>query len=288
MGASCAYEGWVRHRRHDPIEHELRMRLFMVYLDLDELPELFDGYRAASARGRAIAEFRRADYLGDPRRGLATVVRELVSERTGRPLGGPVRLLTNLRYFGHAFNPVSFYYCFDADGSQVEAIVAEVTNTPWGERHAYVLEPAATRAPGSAVLAGRFAKAFHVSPFMGMDHAYAWRMTVPGRQLIVHIESEREGRLAFDATLSLTRRPLSPASLNRLLMRHPLLTLQILRRIYTNGLHLWVKGVGYFPNPSGASPLPGRRPGARRRQSPADALRSAEFNGVEGNPQRLN
>jgi DUF1365 family protein len=154
MSASCVYEGWVRHRRYGSVAHELRTKLFMLYLDLDELPALFDSYRLASGRGRALAEFRRADYLGDPRRPLATEVRELVAARTGRRPTGPIRLLTNLRYFGHCFNPVSFYYCFDASGNRVETIVAEVTNTPWGERHAYVLSPARQREAAS-IMCGR-------------------------------------------------------------------------------------------------------------------------------------
>ena len=169
---------------------------------------------------------------------------------------GPIRLLTNLRYFGHCFNPVSLYYCFDAPGIRVETIVAEVTNTPWGERHAYVLTPAAAR-PAASIMCGRFAKEFHVSPFMGMNLTYAWRMTEPGNRLIVHIESEREQAVAFDATLSLERGPLSPARLRRLLAGHPLLTLRIVRQIYANGLRLRLKGARYFPNPSGA-PLLGR------------------------------
>jgi len=264
MGASCAYEGWVRHRRYVPVAHELRMRLFMLYLDLDELPELFDGYRLASARGRALCEFRRADYLGDPARPLAAEVRALVEARSGVRGGGPVRLLTSVRCFGQVFNPVSFYYCFDEPAARVEAVVADVTNTPWGERHAYVLVPDAERPPGS-VMAGSFEKEFHVSPFMGMDHTYRWRMTAPREQLIVHLASERERRLAFDATLSLERRALTPAALNRLLARYPLLTLRVLGQIYAHGLRLWLRGARYFPNPSGASVLgrPRRAAGGR-------------------------
>ena len=269
MTASCAYVGWVRHRRHVPVEHELRMRLFMLYLDLDELPGLFDGYRAASARGRAIAEFRRSDHLGDPHRALAGEIRSLVAARAGTAPAGPIRLLTNLRHFGYGFNPVSFYYCFDAAAQRVEAIVAEVTNTPWGECHAYVLEPDGERGPAS-IMRGRFAKEFHVSPFMGMDHTYAWRMTPPHERLIVHIDSEREGRIAFDATLSLARRPLTPATLTRLLIGHPLLSAQVVRRIYTHGLRLRLKGARYFPNPSGA-PLLG---GARREHARASRERA--------------
>jgi hypothetical protein len=245
------------------------MRLFMCYLDLAELPALLDGFRRASARSRALAEFRRSDHLGDPQVPLADEVRALVAARGGEAPGGPIRLLTNLRYFGHGFNPVSFFFCFEDGGDRVSQVVAEVTNTPWGECHAYLLEPDPAR-PAGGILRGRFAKEFHVSPFMGMDHEYAWRMTEPGEQLIIHIESERAGELAFDATLSLRRRPLTPATLDRLLLRHPLLTLAVVRAIYANGLRLWLKGARYFPNPSGAPPLGrARRELARRSREGA-------------------
>jgi hypothetical protein len=269
MAASSVYEGWVRHRRHGAIAHELKVKLFMVYLELGELPELFDSYRLASARGRALAEFRRSDYLGDPARPLAEEVRDLVAARTGVRPSGPIRLLTNLRYFGHAFNPVSFYYCFDPAGARVSAIVAEVTNTPWGERHAYVLSPDRDR-PAASTMCGRFEKEFHVSPFMGMDHTYAWRMTEPAERLVVQIDSEQDERIVFDATLSLRRRQLSPRRLRILLARHPLLTMRIVRQIYANGLRLRLKGARYFPNPSGAPALgPGRRRHARSSREQA-------------------
>jgi uncharacterized protein len=269
--ASCAYRGWVRHRRYGEVRHELHADLFMLYLDLDELPELFDRYRLASARGRAIAEFRRSDHLGDPQRPLAQEIRELVATRRGAPApGGPVRVLTNLRYFGHCFNPVSFYYCFgEARPARVEAIVAEVSNTPWGERHAYVLEN--DRAAGS-VMRGRFEKEFHVSPFLGMDLTYDWRLTPPGEQLIAHIEALREERLTLDATLSLSRLELTPARLRSLLARQPLLTLGIVARIYANGLRLALRRAPYFANPSGA-PL---APGARRKHSRDSRERAAK------------
>ena len=255
--ASCAYRGWVRHRRYGEVAHELRTDLFFLFLDLDELPELFDGYRIASARGRALAEFRRGDHVGDPQRPLAEEIRSLVAARTGARPQGPVRLLTGLRYFGLCFNPVSFYYCYeDAGAARVQAIVAEVTNTPWGERHAYVLR---NDRPEGSIMRGRFAKEFHVSPFMGMDHTYSWRLTPPGAQLIAHIESLREGALAFDATLSLKRAELTQPRLGRLLARYPMLTLRTLGQIYANGLRLHLKGARYFPNPSGAPLLGGAR-----------------------------
>jgi DUF1365 family protein len=253
--ASCLYEGSVSHRRHGTPSDEFQHRLCMLYLDLEELPQLFDGRLLWSARGPAPAWFRRADYLGDPETPLRESVRGLVRERTGIVLDGPIRLLTHVRVLGHCFNPVSFYYCFEADGERVRAVVAEVTNTPWGERHAYVLAvPArpADAATGSNVLRGRFQKALHVSPLMGMEHVYDWRLSEPGERLSVHIESARsdDGELVFDATLSLTRRELSAGELRRALLRYPLPTLRLTARIYAHALRLRLRGAGWHPHPA--------------------------------------
>jgi DUF1365 family protein len=251
---SCLYEGSVRHRRYGTPSDELHYRMFMVCLDLDELPGCFDGHPLWSARRPAPAWFRRADYLGDPRTPLAQSVRELVAERTGETPEGPIRLLTHLRYFGHSFNPVSFYYCYDRHGERVKAVVAHVTNTPWGERHAYVMPVAHTADHGTVkLIGGQFAKALHVSPLMGMEHSYDWRLTEPGERLAVHIASKRpDGETVFDATLALERRELSGKQMSRALARHPFLTIRIIARIYGHALGLRVRGASYFPHPNGA------------------------------------
>lgn len=253
MTASCAYEGWVRHRRHEPVAHELRMRLFMLYLDLDELPALFDRHPLWSARRPALAWFRRSDYLGDPREPLRESVLGLVRQRTGLLLDGPVRLLTQLRYFGHCFNPVSFYYCFDRAGECLRAVVAEVTNTPWGERHAYVLtSDEQTRGP---VMRAELRKALHVSPLMGMDHTYDWRLTQPDERLSLHIAATPvHGEPVFDATLSLRRHPISNRQLRRVLLRYPLPTLRLTARIYSHALRLRLRGARWHPHPRRPSP----------------------------------
>jgi DUF1365 family protein len=271
---SCLYEGSVRHRRMGVVKDEFHYPLFMAYLDLEELPEVFDGRWLWSARRPALAWFRRSDYLGDPHMPLAGAVRELVKERTGMPADGPIRLLTHLRYFGKCFNPVSFYYCFDISGERVVTVVADVTNTPWGERHAYVMrvsDPAdcgtvnADHGPIAAdhgtvtadhgtvtVMRAQFDKRLHVSPLMGMDHSYDWRLTEPGEQLLVHIESDREQTRVFDATLSLRRREITPHALRAALLRYPFLTLRIVARIYTHALRLRLRGARYFPHPEKA------------------------------------
>jgi hypothetical protein len=248
--SSCLYEGFVRHRRSEPAD-EFRFAMFMAYLDLDELPDVFDASRLWSARGPALAWFRRADHIGDRATPLREAVSETVMQSTGIALDGPIRLLTHLRYLGHCFNPVSFYYCFDASGERVRAVVAHVTNTPWGEHHSYVLAAEQRSEHGStAVLHGHFAKALHVSPLMGMEHTYDWRLSEPGERLSVHIESLREGGArAFDATLSLRRREIDAGELRRALIRHPALTMRLSAYIYAHALRLRLRGASYHAHP---------------------------------------
>lgn len=253
--ASAIYEGTVRHRRFAVRSHEFRQRVALAYIDLDELPGLLGGHLLA--RGPGLVRFRRSDYLGEAHRSLPDAVRDTVETQAGARPHGPIRLLANLSALGHCFNPVSFYYCMDRAGEQLDAVVAEVTNTPWGERHTYVLgadsgvggQKSEIGPTGhSPVLSGGFAKALHVSPFMGMDHRYEWRMTAPAQTLSVHISSKRGGRVAFDATLSLRRRELTRAALGRLTAT----TLRTLASIYTQATLLKLKGVPVHAHTGGA------------------------------------
>ena len=228
---SAIYRGWLRHRRFAPRRHAFRYALFMVYLDLAELDQAFRGRWL----WRAVARFRREDHLGDTSVSLDQAVRDLVQRQTGKRPQGRIRLLTHLRYFGYCFNPVSFYYCFDGAG-HVEAIVAEVNNTPWGERRCYVLGPRRTTTR----------KAMHVSPFMPMDLSYDWRFTAPGERLGVGMALERGGEKAFDATLALAREPIS----NGVLLRFPWMTLKVIAAIHWEALRLWLKRVPIHPHPS--------------------------------------
>jgi DUF1365 family protein len=257
---SRLYVGQVKHRRYTPVPHAFRYGLFMLYLDLDELPSLFNKRWLWSARRPALARFRREDHLGDKTIDLASAVRRFVAHEAGITLKGPIRLLTNLRYFGYGFNPVSFYYCFDEAGDQVEAIVAEVNNTPWGEQYCYILPNVINK--GSAT-SKRFLldKRFHVSPFMDMNIDYDWRFKIPAESLVVHMENYQQNEKLFAATLSLREQAVDSFNLARVLIRFPFMTLRIITAIHYQALCLWLKKVPFCPHPDKQeAPNPVRRP----------------------------
>ncbi len=250
--ASGIYEGWVAHRRTSPVGHAFRYRMFMPLFDLADLPGLLDEMPLWSARRRAPARVRRPDYLGDPETPLAESARDLVAERTGVRPGGPVLMLANPRYWGVGMNPVAFYYLYGSEestgGAGLEAMIADVTNTPWGESRSYVLRA------GEGGLHGSFDKRLHVSPFMPMEQNYEWSATTPGEKLAVSIRNrsdEEGGAVIFEASIALERREITPGSMRSLLLRYPPMTIATIARIYFNAVKLKLKGAPVLQPPRG-------------------------------------
>jgi hypothetical protein len=268
---SSLYEGSVGHLRLTPERHGFRYPLYLAYLDLAELDEV-QGTLPLRRLGRwAPVRFDRSDYLDGGSGDLATAVRDRVEQETGTRPDGPIRLLTQLRTFGWLFNPLSVYFCFDRRGQDVRYVVAEVTNTPWRERHAYVIEV------DSIADDHWFSKALHVSPFMAMNQDYRLRLDEPSERFGVRLENHQDGSRVFVADLQLRRRPMSRREWWRMLRRYPLMTWKVSVGIYRQALALHRKRVPFVRHPSRAtrpegavnSPAVDAVPARRRRRPTA-------------------
>ena len=251
---SAVAVGDVVHRRHWPLAHAFTYRTGWMLLDTREAPRLLDRGWWCGFRRPGLLRYHRADFLaGDA--DLDRAVRDRVERETGgRPVGA-IQVLTNLRMAGMCFNPVSFYFCRDGAGA-VRHVVAEITNTPWGERYAYVLGPAQDPADHRY----DFAKRFHVSPFHPMEQRCVWRFRFTGRSVAIHMVNHQEvdglERPVFEAALSVALVPATPARLARHLLAWPFMAARVLAGIYLQALALWWKRVPFHANPSVVPPSP--------------------------------
>lgn len=243
---SCLYFGDVLHRRLRPVRHEFRYAVCYLFLDLDEVQHLFRFPFLLSYNFPGLLSFWRKDYLGDRSRPLKESVRAEIRRQTGDDQRGPVRLLTTVSFLGYCFNPVSFYYCYAEDGKTLTHVVAEVTNTPWLERHRHVV-----RYQGDKHVYEQ-TKEFHVSPFMPMEIDYKWVLPAPSERAFVLMQNRYTGEdaLLFDAKMELSRAPWTLGHLLRAWMRFPLMSFGPTLGIYWQAIHLWRKKVPFHTHPA--------------------------------------
>jgi DUF1365 family protein len=221
----------------------------MMYLDLSELDDLFRGRWLWSVNGCNAATFNRKYHFGDSSIPLEQAIRDLVQGLKGVCPEGPVRMLTQMRYFGYNFNPVSFYYCFDREGKKVETIIVEIHNTPWGEIFCYVLGEQENEGTEEKKVF-RFPKGFHISPFMDMNISYQWEFDCPGESVHILMTSFEEGNMVFDAELSMTRHAMTGGTLSRMLLKYPFMNLKIVGAIYWQAFCLKMKGATFYTHPA--------------------------------------
>ena len=246
MTASALYTGRIRHRRTAGPRHTFTYRVWSALIDLDEVEQLARRLPIFAHNRFNVLSFHDKDHLQQGAMPLRQkLARWLLEEHDERLPDGPVLLLTNLRQLGYVFNPVSFFYCYEADGT-LRTVVAEVNNT-FGERYCYRLH--GHTEPSQRAIRETVAKVFHVSPFQPLHGEYRFHLTPPGERLVTHIELHRDGGLAMDATFSAKRRPLTTSSLLATLMRHPHVTVHTISMIHWQALRLWLKRAPFHSKP---------------------------------------
>ena len=250
---SCLYVGTVRHRRSRPRLHDFRYRVFMFYLDLDELAEIERTVAPFSTNRFNIVAFHDQDYMDRQPGSTKEKVCAFVAAHTAPGVAiDRVCALTSCRILGYVFNPITLYYCHAPDGT-LAAVVAEVSNT-FGDHCHYLLHDL-QRQPGDGVTARyRAAKTMHVSPFISMDAEYDFHLPTVGERAAVGIVEREAGTHVLDAQFWGRRKPLTTTSLARVLLALPLMTLKTITAIHLEALRLYRKGVPVYPRPRGVHP----------------------------------
>jgi len=245
---SAIYEGRVTHHRFDDVKHDFNYQLFMLFLDLDEMPDIFQSFRFYSVEKFNLAVFRRSNHFGEKTTSLKDAVYALVKTKKNITLEGPVRLLTQLQYFGYYFSPINLYYCYDKLDTKVEVVILEVNNTPWGEQHCYILpicESSGTQELQNYIIK----KSLHVSPLMPMDILYDVRLRMPKETLGLTMVNLLHNKPFFRAELFLTKREINAKNLNKMLLNYPFMTAKIIISIYWQSLKTWIKGATFYNHP---------------------------------------
>lgn len=243
--------GAVWHRRRLPEAHAFGYRLYMSLLDVDRLDDTFARSRLWSLERFNLVSYRRRDYFGPPELALGEAIRDRVGSQLGLRPQGPVYMLTHLRQWGYNFNPVTFYFCHH-DGKLL-ALLAEIHNTPWGERHAYVLD---CREQSGPVYQFSFDKRFHVSPFLPMALGYEWRFRLMADRIDIHMAVTGHDAECFSAGMKLALSPMTARAMSLIPLRFPLVTVKVVAGIYWQALRLWLKRTPFYSHPDKVSKQP--------------------------------
>jgi DUF1365 family protein len=235
---SAIYQGQVRHRRFSPKGHEFNYTMTQLALDLDEVKELAAAHLVFSLKKFAPMSFFQDDYVKDEPGNLKQRIASKVSQLGGKWDGEKVMFMGQCRCFGFYFSPANFYFCYQNDG-ECSYMLVEVSNTPWLERHYYLVD-----------LQGdmKTKKDFHVSPFMDLDMQYHWRVKPPAEQVLVHIENHKDHK-QFDATLAMKKCEITKKNLFKAWLSAPLMPVKVVVGIYWQAIKLFAKRIPFLAHP---------------------------------------
>ena len=241
-------EGRVHHQRSEPTEHQFDYALNLAAIRLDDINGFTHRSNLLRKDKPGVFTFQRADFHGPRHISIDQSVRNTVFQSTGAAIEGPILLVGMLRHFGHSFNPVSFYLCYNKAETAVEYIVAEITNTPWGQRYAYVLGPKQNTGTLTHHIYD-FDKLFHVSPFHGMQQKYHWEFTFTESDISICMKNIENEKCIFTATYAASFKTATRKSINALFYKFPAASLRAITLIYLNALKLRIKKIPFYEHP---------------------------------------
>jgi DUF1365 family protein len=234
------YLGDVKHRRFAVKKHTFSYPLYMMWVDLNNPEQLNGVHRQLGTTGFKALKFNQQDYLKSSNRTQqCTLIERAHSQLSALGVNTTfkhVYMLGQLRCLGIYFSPANFYF-FGESEDNFSYMIAEVSNTPWNERHCYLV-PLKKKV--------NFKKAFSVSPFMNLDMNYHWHIRHSLDKILIHIENKRGEALLFDASLRLKRADLTEQHVSKLLKRFPAMTWSICKGIYYQALKLFIKRVPFL------------------------------------------
>jgi len=239
-------DGWVVHDRRVPKVHRFKYNMCWCLFDLDHVSAWMTENSWWRHNGFALFSLYDRDYLTKETLPIKQKVINHLRKEQGVEFSGEVFLFTHPRFLGYGFNSVSFYFCYQQQN--LKYILAEINNTPWGEKHVYVFA-ADDAKKATQVNTFAFDKAFHISPFAPMDINYLWRFEVSPEQIKVKMQLHRKDVNVMNVYLDTKITPFMENSNNRYLLKKPFQPWKMSLGIYWQALKLWIKRVPFYSHP---------------------------------------
>ncbi|MGL4405653.1 MAG: DUF1365 domain-containing protein [Notoacmeibacter sp.] len=244
--AVCLYRADVMHARLKPFGHRFNYKVFNILIDVTNLKNVAKSAALFSVNTFNLLSFHEKDHMDVNAVSLKNYVQDLLAKAQLAEQPERILLLCYPRLLGFVFNPISVYFCYNQSETLV-ACIYEVRNT-FGQRHTYVAKIEQGEL-SDAGLRQKRTKLFHVSPFVGMEAAYHFRVLPPGDKVRVRILETENDEPLLSATIVGNQKPFNSWSILTECVRAPLMTLKVVAGIHYEALKLWLKGARYHTVP---------------------------------------